>query len=225
MQENKGTTIGADLTEDFSYSVFKLTMQYKTLFITMRVLNVIVALVYLGINVVLIGFRMTVLNCDSDDDLTSGYGYEVESLQLTDSTTSSDYAYQIGFLLVLLAIFHTIDCFQNIFELYQIIDSRQLEALQMFFTLNACYGTGVFVYLSIFYFNNIFLQCATNGLSQLVLYYWFGIELIWFYCACVLSIIILVTMLLRSRKYGTVWNMSSQEKNEEDFTKQIDAQL
>ena len=91
----------------------------------------------------------------------------------------------------MLLAYHAVECFSNMFELIQLNEEYYMPTLIMLFSINGCYGLGVFVYAQIILFMEM-NQCLINNPEHKLIYYWIVVEVSAFYLSCFISIIVLI---------------------------------
>ncbi|CDW75038.1 UNKNOWN [Stylonychia lemnae] len=84
--------------------------------------------------------------------------------------------FDLNILLWLLFAYHAIESFSNINELIQIRESQFKPIASMLFSINGCYGLGVFVYAQVLLFGYL-SDCKLNTLENQLLHLWIVVEI------------------------------------------------
>mmetsp|Transcript_44930 Transcript_44930/g.43507 ORF Transcript_44930/g.43507 Transcript_44930/m.43507 type:complete len:210 (+) Transcript_44930:363-992(+) len=143
----------------------------------------------------------------------------LDTAKPTDDSYSLEYS--IGVMFLLLIIYHALDLCSNVFELVQMKDKTHMEIISIFFTLNSCYGCGLFVMLNMLFFRDLF-RCEYSTLNSSMIFYWILIELSWFYASCIVSLVILAILLLQKSSYSGEFNLKKNKTRDDFYRKQVE---
>lgn len=156
-----------------------MSFAYKKCFITLRIIAFIISLLFATINITILSISPTQL--EYEDILGEQHvdqNLEPQNLELK-------------VLFWLLFAYHCIECLNNVFELVQMTVKHFMPTLNDFFSINACYGIGVFIYSQILLFGEM-KTCIVKDFHHKLLYYWVCVEVAVFYISCLLSVVVLL---------------------------------
>lgn len=83
----------------------------------------------------------------------------------------------------LLVVYHFMEGLNSIYELVQMSEKYFMVVLNVIFSMNGCYGLGVYIYAQILLFGHMFM-CKIEEPEHKLIYYWVVVEVVAFYISC-----------------------------------------
>lgn len=171
-----------------------MTLVFGKCFFTLRLIIVIASIIFATVNVIIFAtfnsrleYRQKVY---TEEEIQSAQIIYEKVLDLT-------------VLFWLFFVYHLLECLSNIFELVQMSEQYFMPVLNAIFSINGCYGLGVFIYAQILLFGHM-NYCIVDEPEHKLIYYWVIIEVVAFYISCVQSLIVLTMYYYYQGEYENV---------------------
>ena len=122
-------------------------------------------------------------------------------------------------LVLLLFIYHLVESFADIVEVVQLSERTYRQSWTSCCSLNGCFGFGVFVYAQLLVFGEISNCTMESKQKDYLINLWILIEIIGFYCSCLVSLAFLVF------HYHKKNNHAGEDENDDGYQRQANLEV